>query len=43
LYNTLALPASLYISGNWTIKPRDTRRTGALGKNVKQTQRLQRN
>jgi hypothetical protein len=29
LYNTLALPALLYGSGNWTIKTRDARRITA--------------
>jgi len=33
-YNTLALPASLYASENWTIKPRDARRPGAKMKYI---------
>jgi len=34
LYNTLAFPAPLYASENWTIKPRDVRRTGAKMKYI---------
>jgi hypothetical protein len=55
LYNTLALPALLYGSENWTIKARDAKRIPAaemkyvrrkadtLGQIIKQIQTLQRN
>ena len=54
LYSTVALPAVLPGSGNWTIKARDARRITAAemkhleqqdtpGQNIKQKKRLQEN
>ena len=37
LYNTLALPALLYCSENWTIEARDTRRLTAAERTYKRT------